>query len=51
MEPSMNEGFIHSILEKQSNPVQLNYTVNAQANKPLAWDRQQGTEMAMVIGN
>ena len=36
----MNEGFIHSILEMQSNPVQLNYTVNLQANNPLAQDRQ-----------
>jgi hypothetical protein len=40
MEPSMNEGFIHSIFEKQSNPVQLNYTVNAQVNKSLAQYKQ-----------
>ena len=45
----MKEGYIHSILEKQSNPVQLNYAVNAQANKPLARDKQWGTEMAVVI--
>jgi hypothetical protein len=48
MEPSMNEGFIQSILEKRSNPVRLNHTVNAQVNKPVA---QRGTEMTMVIGN
>ena len=47
----MNEGFIQSILEKQSNPVRLNHTVNAQANKPVARDRQRGTEMTVVIGN
>ena len=51
MEPSMNEGFIQSILEKRSNPVQLNHTVNAHTNKPIARDRQQGTEMTIVIRN
>ena len=40
MKPSMNEGFIHSILEKQPNLVRLNYAVNAQINRPLARDRQ-----------
>ena len=47
----MNEGFIYSLLEQQFNSVQLNHTVNAQANKPVARDRQRGTEMTMVIGD
>ena len=47
----MNEGFIYSLLEQQFNSVRLNHMVNAQANKPVARDRQQGTEMTMVIGD